>query len=553
MLVSCTLAVTTEEEEEEEVATTEDEEVLTEEVTTEGEEEVTVEEEEEETAEPAEFLVENLRINPDEIVAGEDYMVLVDVTNEGESAGGHEVVLRVNGHVAKRQEIIIGSSDTRKVTFTITEEEAGTHEIDVNGLTATLTVLEPLKPQSQRIDPSLDLGVWIESQSPDGSIIKVNGVIVSISGNVVGWSYNWGDGTTTTHFFPTIHRYNSPGSYTITVSGFDDQGHVSIVSLQHIVHPRQDSEVARVELSEYSIGLSSGEEARIGVYAYDSQGHALFLENRAIDVFNPEPEALSVEFKDSVLVVKADLSLEREYARGFLYIWVDGTEAEKPINAIVNNNLGEFRYHGAVHTGTYLPVEFFSTSVVTGEEWARIIERTFLSDLWSTRGRFEDDTPDFHGISYAPEVYGVNGNPIGLGDYALPKNGIPPFGVSFHEMGHNFSGVQMFFNSIGIPGPFYQETVAEWYDQFCLNKLLTEHVDELSSVAVMALNAQQEEGRNYHRSEYQKYVDQGRIFDYDNILSSQALVQMIFQYCDLHGWDRIQDFFDHFDLSYIPD
>ena len=93
---------------------------------------------------------------------------------------------------------------------------------------AILVLLSHVKPCLAE----LFLSAQVHSQSPDGKLLEVNGVIISSSGNVLGWIYDWGDGTRTTGFFPAVHRYTAAGTYTVTVTGYDDQGNVRAVTFK---------------------------------------------------------------------------------------------------------------------------------------------------------------------------------------------------------------------------------------------------------------------------------------------------------------------------------
>jgi hypothetical protein len=117
----------------------------------------------------------------------------------------------------------------------------------------------------------------------------------------------------------------------------------------------------------------------------------------------------------------------------------------------------------------------------------------------------------------------------------------------FHEMGHNFSGVNMFFNCASGGGPFYGETVAEWYVQYDIDHILANHSGDLSGLAIGMLEEIRDDNRAYHLWEYDNYIRGGCQFDYYDISSSHALVEMIYEYCDIYGWDRIAAFLDFFE------
>ncbi len=400
------------------------------------------------------------------------------------------------------------------------------------------------------IDESLGLGAGITRVCPDGSIIEVNGVILSDTGNVVGWIYDWGDGSQTTGYFSTFHKYSEPGIYNVTITGYEDTGNVKKVFFIHEYSEIEKTDVSRVELSNYSLGIKSGENVCVDILAYNNQGNMISLMDRNIEVFNPVEYLLDVELNGSSLIIKAKELDDRDYGYAFLYVYVDKQEAIKPLNIIINWNKGDFTYVYGDHNGLFLPDDFFKLSI-SPDELVGIIDRGYQLGQ-RVVGNSSDGRPLFQGVSYAPPVYGVNGNPLGLGDYALPVDGVPRIGVILHEMGHNFHGRKMLFNCIGIPGPFYQETLAEWFAQYAMNTILNDTSIGLGDTAIEALEEKVSSGIEYHDYEYNRYVSNGKQFNYDDISASHALVKKVFDYSILHGWDNLESFFTYYDLVYIP-
>jgi len=399
---------------------------------------------------------------------------------------------------------------------------------------------------------NIGAGVW--SMSPDGRVVEVNGGISSTSGSVVGWIYDWGDGTKTTGYFPTVHRFPGPGTYSVTLTGYDDRGYVGTSGFDHIVPTFAGTPVRRVALSTYELGLKSGEQATVQIAAYDEEGVPLPPSSLLIETHNLAPSCGGAAVEGTSLVVTTAQLLDRDTCWLPLLVYVDKVEAEAPLNVIVNGNSGSFHSAWGQHTGTYLPMGFFTASVLSDAEFSRILDLALEYDRWSVRDKGPDsgDRPVFQGVSYSPPAYGGSGNPLVIGDFTLPVGGVPQFAVMFHEMGHNFHGANIFFNGLGVPGAFYQETAAEWYVQHNLNGILLDHSPELSSPAVDGLERIRTEGRAYHEFEYQNYIDGGMVFDYNHISSSHVLVKKIYDYSDVHGWNRIRDFMDLFDLRFIP-
>lgn len=89
---------------------------------------------------PAEFKTEALVVSPTEVAAGGSSTVTVGVTNIGEVEGDYEVILRVNDEVTDTKKVTIPAGVTETVSFTLFEDEWGTYNLSVNGLSGTLTV-----------------------------------------------------------------------------------------------------------------------------------------------------------------------------------------------------------------------------------------------------------------------------------------------------------------------------------------------------------------------------------------------------------------------------
>ena len=88
----------------------------------------------------AEFEVSGLTITPDEAGVDQDVSIKVTVENVGEKEGSKEVTLKVDGKKVDSEGVTVAAGAERTVTFTHSEAEAGTYDIEVGGLSGTLTV-----------------------------------------------------------------------------------------------------------------------------------------------------------------------------------------------------------------------------------------------------------------------------------------------------------------------------------------------------------------------------------------------------------------------------
>ena len=405
-------------------------------------------------------------------------------------------------------------------------------------------------------DAPINLGANIASQSPDTSLVELNGAIVATGDNhIIGWTYDWGDGQTTEGFFPAFHRYQQPGVYTVRVTGCDDRSNVKVVTLDCTVTGNPPSAVREVTLSPTALGLKPGESANVQIGALDAEGKPVEITSRLKEIYVPTiyRNFVTASIVSGGLRVEASDLKQQDAALAVVQVYVDKVGCKRPLYVIVNKNPSAYQLVETQHTALYLPNSFFSKGNVAPDEQGKVLEQAFLYNRSCVQGTQFSGLPanELQAVSYAPRAYGWNGNPLALGDGAQPLKGVPKFAVMFHEMGHNFSCTHMFFASVGIPGPFYQETLAEWFKQSDIESILRNHRRELTDTAVADLEDIRRKSRMFHEREYRKYVDAGMKFDYDNISASQVVVQRIYEHCDAAGWDVLEKFMECYRASLL--
>lgn len=91
----------------------------------------------------AEFEVSPIIIMPSQVVAGEQFTVSTEITNVGGAEGTYTATLTVDGNVAETKEVTVGAAATETVSFTCAVEAPGTHSLELNGLSTTVTALKP--------------------------------------------------------------------------------------------------------------------------------------------------------------------------------------------------------------------------------------------------------------------------------------------------------------------------------------------------------------------------------------------------------------------------
>jgi len=88
---------------------------------------------------PARFEVSGLSVSPGSVKVGQSSTISVTVKNAGGESGMYEVTLKVNNQVVETKRGSLGSGQSTTVSFTYTPPNEGTFNIDVNGLTGSLT------------------------------------------------------------------------------------------------------------------------------------------------------------------------------------------------------------------------------------------------------------------------------------------------------------------------------------------------------------------------------------------------------------------------------
>ena len=95
---------------------------------------------------PAAFEVSSLSISPTEVDIGEAVDITVLVTNTGGQSGDYQVILKINGIVEADRDVALDADASEKVSFNTSKDTAGTYLVDVNGLTGSFEVKQPLSP-----------------------------------------------------------------------------------------------------------------------------------------------------------------------------------------------------------------------------------------------------------------------------------------------------------------------------------------------------------------------------------------------------------------------
>ncbi len=93
-----------------------------------------------------EFEVSGLSISPETVEPGEVVTISVDVENVGTGTSTYTVNLKIDGTTEESIELTLAAGEDETVTWTVSKTTAKTYNVDVNGLTGSFTVEEPVLP-----------------------------------------------------------------------------------------------------------------------------------------------------------------------------------------------------------------------------------------------------------------------------------------------------------------------------------------------------------------------------------------------------------------------
>lgn len=94
-------------------------------------------------ATPATLQFSDLAVDPTEVEAGESFLVVANLVNNGASAGSYMVELRVNGITKFTREISLAVGEVTELRVVGSELTPGTYQISLGGLSRQLVVREP--------------------------------------------------------------------------------------------------------------------------------------------------------------------------------------------------------------------------------------------------------------------------------------------------------------------------------------------------------------------------------------------------------------------------
>ena len=95
---------------------------------------------------PAEFILSNLTITPNEVNSGASVTIKVTVTNIGELSGTYDVNLKIDDTAEGMEKVTLEGGASQNVTFTKLKPTAKTYSVNIGNLSGTFVVKSALLP-----------------------------------------------------------------------------------------------------------------------------------------------------------------------------------------------------------------------------------------------------------------------------------------------------------------------------------------------------------------------------------------------------------------------
>lgn len=137
---------------------------------------------------PAAFSVTNLSVKPLEVELKEVVTISLSVANTGGTEGSYSVVLKINGVKEADKSITIAAGKSQDVSFSVAKEKAGSYSVDVDGLSASFTVVAPVLPPTLAPPEEEVVPVPEEVVPPEEEVVPVPAKPINwpVLGGVIG-------------------------------------------------------------------------------------------------------------------------------------------------------------------------------------------------------------------------------------------------------------------------------------------------------------------------------------------------------------------------------
>lgn len=174
--------------------------------------------------EAPQFQVDFLTVMPQEVAAGEEATVTVNIQNTRATEGTYHATLLVNNKVVEARDISLAAREGQTISFRITEDVPGIYKVEVGELACTLKVLKPaefelislgVNPKVIKVGEEATVTVNLKNRGEAGGTYSLS---LSIDGEVIETRDVTlaGGGTKPVTF--SISQ-DLPGTYSIEIGG----------------------------------------------------------------------------------------------------------------------------------------------------------------------------------------------------------------------------------------------------------------------------------------------------------------------------------------------
>ena len=92
------------------------------------------------------FAVTDLSIMPSEVYVDDSLSISVIITNTGGQSGSYELILKIDDAIESTQLVTLAPGLSKQEVFTVSEDVAGSHLVNLNGLTGRFMVKVKVPP-----------------------------------------------------------------------------------------------------------------------------------------------------------------------------------------------------------------------------------------------------------------------------------------------------------------------------------------------------------------------------------------------------------------------
>jgi len=173
--------------------------------------------------EKPEFRIQSFHIAPEEVVAGEDVMIIAEVENVGNAGGTYRAIVRVDAVETASKDIFLAAGAREKIEFNISQNH-GPHHVEFEDREGTFRVLRPAEiktnkpvvaPNPAKIGEKTNVKMSIENVGEAEGTYPIS---LMVNGKVEQTKEITLKGGATEEVAFIISK-DSPGSYSIEIGG----------------------------------------------------------------------------------------------------------------------------------------------------------------------------------------------------------------------------------------------------------------------------------------------------------------------------------------------